>query len=207
MKYSINRIKQAIQSKSYAFFENGSYNLNIIGIRSAISRSNEFDDYIYVIYKDGAGSWICHEYKATTDPGKPYLLNPLAGTKGTAILVPDQYRGTYTIGIHGRSRPSVAYKALEQVKDMRYVRDNNRDSVIDSSLYSNPSNIFSANLKTNIHRASKNVIARFVEKHSAGCQVIQNPAEFDEFLALCEISSKKYGNRFTYTLLEEKDVV
>lgn len=204
MKYPIYKIKEVMQKKGYSFFENGTFNLNIIGVRSTVSESNSFDDLLYVIYKDNYGSWTAIENAITTDPGKPWLLNPLAGTGGTAVLVPGQYKGAYMVGIHGRSRPT-GYKALEQKSNMKYVRDKNRDSKVDHSLYSNPANIFEANLKTNIHRASANSILKYVEKYSAGCQVFQDPAAFNTFIALCDKAAGLYGNSFTYTLLEEKD--
>jgi hypothetical protein len=201
---TIIEYRKALHRKGYAFFESGQYNLNIIGVRSTNSESNEFDDLIAVIYRDKDDRWQIHQYPATTDPGKPWLLFPMH-RDGTAIVVPDQYRGVYQVGIHGRSHAGGGYKALEQVKVMRYVRDNNRDSVVDATLYSDPRNIFTANLRTNLHRASKWAIVRWVEKFSAGCQVIQNPAHFDQLVALCERAARTYGNRFTYTLLEEKD--
>lgn len=207
MKYSIAQIKDVMKKKGYKFFDTGILNLNIIGVRSMTSQSNEFDDLLYVIYRDSNGQQIQREFTITTDPGKPFLLNPLAGTGGTAILVPGQYPGAYMVGIHGRSRPSGGYKALEQRAPMKYVRDNNRNALIDFNLYSNPANIFVANLKTNIHRASQWSVVRFIEKYSAGCQVFRYPKSFDWFMDICEQSAKIYGNKFTYTLLEERDFI
>lgn len=206
MQYSLNNIRAVLDQKGYAFFDAGPYDMNIIGIRSNESKSNSFDDMLYLIYKDESYQWHIRHYPITTDPGKPWLLNPLPGTGGTAILVPDQYRKAYKIGIHGRSHASGGYVALEQIKPMRYVRDRNRDSVIDFKLYEDTKNIFVANIKTNIHRASKWAVARWVEVHSAGCQVFQNPAHFDQFLDLCKKQVKHgMGETFTYTLLEQRD--
>lgn len=202
MEITIKNIKRIFKEKGYRFFDNGDYNLNIIGIRSDESQSNQFDDYIVVIYKE-SGKEKIEIFPATTDPGKPWLLNPM-DKNGTAVIVPGQYLGAYTIGIHGRSHASGGYKALEQVKPMTYVRDNNKDSVINFELYNDKSKQFSANLKTNIHRASKWSIVRLVETYSAGCQVIQDPKDFDKLMALADKSAKKYGNSFTYTLLLQK---
>lgn len=198
-------IKDLFKIKGYSFFEKGLYNLNIVGVRSNTSESNKFDDFICVVYNDKEGQKL-KVYPATTDPGKPWLLAPMVST-GTAILVPGQYRGAYKIGIHGRTHASGGYTALEQVKPMNYVRDNNKDDKIDHSLYINKSNIFSANLKTNLHRASKWSIVRLVEKYSAGCQVIQDPKDFDELISLCRKSSNIYSNSFTYTLVLQKDLL
>jgi len=44
-----------------------------------------------------------------------------------------------------------------------------------------------------------------VGKWSAGCQVLQDPDHFKFLLTLCDRASVKYGNKFSYTLLEEAD--
>lgn len=203
---SSKNIIKAIKGKGYKFFSKGSYNLNIIGIRSNDSQSDRFDDEIHVLFKDEKGE-ECHEvFPCTTDPGKHWLLNPM-NKKGTIIMVPGQYRGAYQIGIHGRSRGN-GYKALEQVKEMTYVRDNSKDSELDFKLYAdhNSDKFEISNAKTNIHRASKWKNLLNVGRYSAGCQVIQSPDLFNRLIVLCELQIKhNQGKSFTYTLLEEKD--
>ena len=50
----------------YAYFTNGAYNLNIIGIRTkGNSVTNEFDDYLVVIYKTTYGILTRKVYKIT----------------------------------------------------------------------------------------------------------------------------------------------
>ena len=44
----VDKIKEACKKKGYAFFENGDYNLNIVGIRSAYGKADKFDDNINV---------------------------------------------------------------------------------------------------------------------------------------------------------------
>ena len=95
------KIKLIFQRKKYAFFERGDYNLNIIGVRNKSGDASKFDDFINVIYKVN-DNWMWDSYSATTEPGPSILRKPLASVshKGTAILVPDQYRTTYQIGKH-----------------------------------------------------------------------------------------------------------
>lgn len=201
---SKKQVLQAYEAKNYRFFGYGYYNLNIFGIRSNTSRSNHFDDLIGVVFYDQDKTQQLLLFPATTDPGKYYLKNPLTPS-GTAILVPGQHLGAYTLGIHGRTWGG--YTALEQVKSMPYVRDKNRDEVIDFDLYRDKKNIFHANLKTNLHRASKYSIVRLIERYSAGCQVIQNPKDFDTLIALCKKQIEKgHGNAFTYTLFEQHEI-
>ena len=202
-------IKAAYDRKGYAFFEDGDFNLNIGGIRVQNSVSNHFDDVIFVAYKL-SGIKMLHCYNATTDPGKHWLLNPL-NVKGTAIMVPGQYRGAYKIGLHGKSSRLGPYKALEQVKPMKYVRDNNRDNILDFSLYRDPEkakvHVFWDNIKSNLHRASKWKIVQWVGMYSAACQVIQSPDDFRKLMQLCENGRSEWGNSFTYTLFETKEII
>jgi len=40
-----------------------------------------------------------------------------------------------------------------------------------------------------------------------GCQVFKKAADFEEFMKICRKSKDIHGNRFTYTLIETKDIV
>ena len=194
-----------LKNKGYAVFEQGDYNLNIIGIRSTNSKSDKFDDFICVLYKI-YGVWRLKVYNATTDPGKHWLLNP-SNPNGTIIMVPGQYRGAFEIGLHGISG-SYPYEALRQCKPIAYVRDNDKNLSLNFGLYKNRSNIFFELAFTNIHRTSAWKRILNIGRYSAGCQVIQDPNDFDEFMGLCHMQVKKsHGKTFTYTLIEEKDLL
>jgi len=199
-------IRDAYKKLGHRFFANGDYNLNIGGIRSENSTSDKFDDLVFAVYFIG-GKPHFHTWPATTDPGKHWLLNPFS-KDGTAILVPGQHPGAYKLGIHGRTG-KYPYKALEQVKPMSYVRDDNRDHILDFNLYRDPEllikHLFKAVIKSNIHRASKWRILQLIGRYSAGCQVLQSAADFDMLIYLAEKSAKTWGNSFTYTLFEERD--
>ena len=58
----------------------------------------------------------------------------------------------------------------------------------------------------NIHRANSHRASTVVGKWSAGCQVFQDPDHFLFLLSLCEKGKERFGNSFTYTLLEEGDL-
>lgn len=193
-------VKLRYETKGYKFFT-GAYDLNIFGIRSNTKKAGEFDDYVGVAYLDDSGCERLFFAKATTDPGSKYLLNPLH-TSGAAIMLLGQYRSAYKIGIHGRTWASGGYKALEQCNLIRYVRDNNKNNILGDEV----TVPFVDNLKTNIHRANKYKIIDRIGGYSAGCQVIQDPVQFDAFLALCDQQpSHGHGDKFTYTLFEEND--
>lgn len=203
--YNRASLQVVMAAKKYLFFQTGKFNLNIVGVRSTNSQSNSFDDHLLVAYLDNQFNWCFDQYPITTDPGKPWLLKPMDAA-GCAVMVPGQYIDVYAIGIHGHNKPKIRqYEALEQFGKINYVRDNNKDSIIDASLWNDPKNIFSAVLKTNIHRASRWSVIRAIETYSAGCQVFQDPADFERFMTTCR-TSRSYGHsRFTYTLLQEKD--
>ena len=194
--HKINRTDFAklFKSKGYVFFNKGEYNLNIIGIRKTGNLiTNGFDDYIVVIFKNKRG-WQKLYYPITTEPGNYYMYT-MPNKKGTAILVPGQYRSTYKIGKHQGK-----YKALVQIKPVKVYRDNNKDDIYDME----PETVETGVFGINIHKAGN--ASKQVDKWSAGCQVFANGDNFKAFMQLCEKAAKIYGNSFTYTLIDEKDL-
>lgn len=176
---------------NYTIFTDSSkpFNLNIVGVRKRIN-TNLFDDVLTVFWWDNLGfnqRW----YAITTDAGKTALNNPISES-GTAILVPNQYRGVYQIDLHQGK-----YKALCQKKVVEVYRDNNKDSLHDLR------HIEEGLFGINIHGASKSNTTSQVNNWSAGCQVFANWDDFQEFMNLCERASELWGNSFTYTLLNE----
>jgi hypothetical protein len=193
-----DKIVSAMKGKGYVVFEQDDkpYNLNIVGVRSENTQSNSFDDKLYVFwwYKGVLNTIV---FDITTDPGKYWLLNP-TNPNGTAILVEGQYRGVYQIGLHqGR------YEALVQRGLVRIYRDRNKDTaldMIDNTIQQG------RNFGINIHQAALNGDTVEVDKWSAGCQVFANSFDFEIFMNLCKRSARIFGNRFTYTLLNGKEL-
>ncbi|TDI83094.1 MAG: hypothetical protein E2O76_13375 [Caldithrix sp.] len=183
-----------MQGKGYRVFENRKgHDLNLVGIRTSSVDANTFNDWVtaFYIFND---DWNFFAFPATTDPGTFYRKEPL-NVKGTAVMKPGQYRGAYKIGKHKQ------YKALEQKKPMTVYRDANRDGRLDTAGMEEDT----GNYKTNIHRSNAHRPSVVVGKWSAGCQVLQDPDHFAFLLMLCERSKSKFGNSFTYSLLEEGD--
>jgi hypothetical protein len=87
------------------------------------------------------------------------------------------------------------YEAFCQVKPVTVYRDKNlndkaeENQTLDTGLFG-----------INIHRANEKSISTIIDKWSAGCQVLNNPADFKKILNLAK-ESKKFN--FTYTLLKE----
>jgi hypothetical protein len=196
-KYSVDYVKQVLESKGYAFFTNGVYNLNIIGIRNPNLVANSFDDTMVVIYKIG-GEWITKVYPITTDAGTYWLKNPMSN-KGTAILVPNQYRGVYSIDLHNNK-----YLALCQRNGkVEVYRDNDKDLILDMDSAKIEKGMFGIN----IHRSNPFSESLKVDKFSAGCQVFKRVKDFNEFMEICQKSKALWGNSFTYTLIKESDLL
>ena len=189
--------EKLFKKKGYAWFTKGNYNLNIVGVRSNNNNkvTNQYDDILIVDYNTGNGhKRVC--YTITTEPGKYYMQN-LGNPKGTAILVPGQYRGCWQIGLH-RGK----YKALCQKKPVKVYRDGNKDDKYDLK----PETIDTGIFGINIHRSNKTFTNNTVDKYSAGCQVFNNSNDFQAFIRLCEKQKELYGNSFTYTLINEEDL-
>jgi hypothetical protein len=187
-------IVAAMRARNYRVFENpDGHDLNLVGIRNSTSGANRFDDWLCVFYFFD-GIWNQFAFPATTDPGTYYRENPL-NVRGTAIMKPGQYRRAYQVGRHK------GYKALQQSGPITVFRDNNRDSELDVTGVDEQQGLHAVN----IHRASRVRASTRVDKWSAGCQVVQDPDHFDFLMTLCDRGAKKFGNSFTYTLLESDD--
>ena len=168
------------------------YELNIVGLRSANTKANRFDDEIHVFYKNKFGNWNYHVFKATTDPGTYWLKNPMQ-PQGTAILAQGQYVNAYQIGLHRGQ-----YPALVQQRSVTIIRDYDRNAILD--FYNGKKE--SGEYGINIHRAMLHGDTLKVDNWSAGCQVFENGEAFQFFMRLCERHRQLYGNAFTYTLID-----
>jgi len=194
------QIESTVKAKGYKWFENGNYNLNIVGVRNGETLNevtNKFDDCVTLSYKKD-GEWQFHCFEATTDPGKHWVDNIL-NEAGVAILKENQYRGSHKIGLHQGK-----YEALRQQKPVQVYRDNNLDECYDL----NEENIQEGIFGINIHRATKweGKKSTQIDKWSAGCQVIAANDDFRLFMEICNKSKDTWGNSFTYTLINSDDL-
>jgi hypothetical protein len=197
--YNLTKIRKSVISKGYKYFSGKNYDVNIIGVRRNGSNliTNTFDDLITVSYRDDEGKWNYEEYKVTTDPGKHWMNHPM-NTDGTAILVPGQYRSAYQIGKHQNR-----YMALVQRKPVKVYRDNDRDNEYDLD----PRTIQSGLFGINIHRSNPYTESYYVNKWSAGCQVFKRIKDYNQFMGIMQNAASFWGNGFTYTLLNHRDII
>jgi len=178
-KYTIEELKAQFQKHNYRWFD-----FHFVGIRSTANLPNQFDDLFGVIAGDKVEWFTC-----TTNPGTHWLKN-LLNPKGAALLKANQYVDTWQIGMHQGK-----YEAFCQAKPVDVFRDKNLDdkaeetAAIDRGLFG-----------INIHRANEKFASKLIDKWSAGCQVLNNPADFAKVLAAGKATKNKF---FTYTLLKE----
>lgn len=185
------RIKAVLRERGFVLYTKP-YQLNIVGLRSRSTTPNQFDDEIHVFYKTDKGDWNYHVFNATTDPGTFWLNNP-GYDQGTAILATGQYVNAYALGQHRG-----LYEALVQIKPVTVIRDYNRDAVLDFYNGTQQTGLFGIN----IHRAESSGTTKFINNYSAGCQVFQKAEDFAAFILLCKQQNQRYGNSFTYTLID-----
>ena len=195
MSYKREQIEQTVKSKGYVWFEGTKdFDVNIVGVRNSSTGdkvTNVFDDFLTVSYKEG-GEWKFQIWPATTDPGKKGVME-YHNASGVARLVPGQYRGSHTIGLHQGK-----YEALKQQKPVKVYRDKDKDMQYDENI------IQEGVFGINIHKAGAD--STYVENWSEGCQVFKKSADFDSFMKIMNKAATIHGKSFTYTLIESKDI-
>ena len=162
------------------------YDLNIVAVRAANPVPGQFDDWLSVSWRSGA-HWQDLVFSVTTDPGPYYRDHPLHPA-GAALLAAGQYRASHHIARHkGRyealcQRPGTALPVWRG-----------------GALHRDGTGL-------NIHRAAAAGTPSAVGRWSAGCIVLANADDFTVFMEVCRIAARIWGNAFTVTLLEERDL-
>jgi hypothetical protein len=192
---TLQQIIKTAESKGYTI-DRRPFKLNIIGVRNAKSTNQDtFDDQIAYFYYDSNGQLRGKVSVGTTDPSTYWLNNPM-NVKGAAILKSGEYKDAYAIGLHKGQ-----YTALVQVKPVTTIRDDDRNAMIN---YFAPTSTGLYGI--NIHRATLNKQNKSViGLDSAGCQVFRDVADYNEMIDLAKKSRERYGNKFSYILIDELD--
>jgi len=185
-------ILQRAKATGHVVFTRGTWNVNLIGVRTASRQANKFDDWIHAVFKDDSDSWVDLSFECTTDPGTYWLENP-GRREGTAILKAGQYRGAWKVGKHRGQYDALVQRGAK----VTVHRDADRDSTLELS----DESVYDGWFGINIHKAGND--STHVNKWSAGCQVIANELEFDIFMSIIRKSEALHGETFSYTLLED----
>lgn len=196
-----DQFKNALEKKGYVFFDGKkSFNLNIIGVRNGSHDPKKFDDILTVIYRDANNDWEVLTYEITTEPGPSILRKPI-NPDGTAILVPNQYRGVYKIGLHGGSYRHTAL--IQRGGKVEVWRDTNKNEKIEIDEHTL---VQEGMFGINIHRHASAAEREYVRGSSAGCQVFKDSRQWTQFLNICHKAADAFSNSFTYTLIEQEDL-
>jgi hypothetical protein len=192
MSANFNKILGFMKQRGYVVY-NEPYQLNIVGVRNSNGKPNVFDDRLYAFYKNENGQWIVNDWPITTDPGTYWLENPMSNL-GTAMLKEGQYVNAFKRGLHKGQ-----YTAVVEAAPVTVYRDYDRNAIFDIGQSTSV-----GNYGINIHRAGTS--SSEVDKWSAGCQVFQKSADFNEFMTMVDQSVARHGNQLTYTLIDERMV-
>lgn len=170
----------------------GSWNLNIIGVRSQQrdQSQDQFDDVLHLVFKDHFEKWVTLSFPISTDPGLYWLKH--GREAGTAILKAGQYKA-WKLGKHKGLYPAL----VQHVGQVTIYRDRNKDDFIDM----NEDTVIGGYYGINIHKSG--LYSENIGRYSAGCQVFKSELHFDIFMSFCQVYARLYQDEFTYTLLED----
>jgi hypothetical protein len=190
----IRTLLGVLKSKGYRIYSKP-YQLNIVGRRTDTTKANSFDDWIYIFYTNSDDDWEGYKAPATTDAGTYWLEKPMQ-SQGTALLKGGQYVDTYQIDKHRDKY----YAVTQRLKPVVVIRDYDRNNVLDFNNGREETGMFGIN----IHKANASGTTKTIDKYSAGCQVFANADDFNEFMEMAYKQKELYGNKFTYTLIDER---
>jgi len=216
----VNKIITGMQKKGYKIMTRP-YECNIVGIRRQYEGqkySNVFKDDLFLFFKtDNTDRWETYKFKISTMPGlysayeeggrlkvdktgkSPNVKHlPLMLKRGTppnnglGILMEAQYLNIYKIGEHGGA------PAMITLGEQMFYRDNSPGDIIK---YTGKGKGWAAMF---IHKGYDGGLT--VDNWSEGCQVFSAKEELNKFFSLCEEHKTRYGNKFHYTLMLERDL-
>lgn len=197
---SYDALRAHVLGLGHRFFE-GPWNPNLIGIRSKERRAGLWDDLLLLAYTDDDGAQVVSAHEGTTDPSDVWLQSEKRHRDGTLIVVPGQYRGCWGVGPQYLHRNT--YPCFKQVAPIAFVRDDNADDILDIEALIARGMEQRDVVGINGHRGSAHRAVPSVGLYSAGCQVWRHPSEFLQVLDFVQWTATRYGNRATYTLLDE----
>lgn len=196
-----DKIKQSVLTKGYKFFDTGNYNLNIVFERTSDVFTDFFTDKCHIAYREKNLPYVL-SVPCSTKAGFYYVNNPITyqGVTGVAVIMPKQYLGVYEFVDDYVTW--LNYPFFRQIKGMDYWRDFDKDTDLDKV---QPQ--INQNFGTHFHRGSNpSVTGYHIYNWSAGCLISEEPY-FKQVVELARKSVLIYGDKFSITVLEEKDML
>lgn len=208
MEITIDSLKKVFKTKGFKWREDRP---NIIGIRTNINVPDVFNDFLCVVYKEGATE-VLKTYLITTEPGVAHQ-KALLNAAGCAVIEPGNYPDAYSLGYHqgkdGKKvntktgAPYPVHRALVLTGHIMIKRDKDLDGIAGNSGTIMPGD----NTGCNIHGAIVGTKTEKVGAFSAGCQVHAIWKNKEEMCDIAEKFKKITNNKFDYTLILEKDLI
>lgn len=168
------------------FYKDNNYEIqkfNLFGIRDESGLKDDVINDILGFFTDKE-LFIC---PGTTDPGVYWTISSERNKKGTFHLLEGFHEKVWTFGKHkGYDAFVNDWKACKPTKGWRdanynFTRDAKDVVVCDY-------------FGVNFHRMHETLIAKVIGKYSAGCQVVQNPKDFQYILKQAQLSGVKVFN-------------
>lgn len=179
--------------------EDSHYDLFLFGVRHPNARLGQWDDVLGAIMRIEGVGWRYRLWPGTTDPGVDgdRKDDPRLHVDGTAILVPGQYRGCWTLGLH-RAGTSSEHEAFRQHRPMRFWRDHEQDGVRTTG-----GRVLSDTIGCNGHRPYKDGLGR-VGVASLACQVWQWQRDHAEAMGWAHLQQAAHPTwrSYSYTLFQ-----
>lgn len=162
----------------------------ILGVQSREDNYNKFDDKFYLF----KGNKFITVTSGTTNAGTTGLKNyDRYNSKGVAVIKTNEwYYDLWAFGYHKGKMP-----ALEQIKDILYYRDYNKNNKVEElgKLYKGRIGI---NFHTVLYQKNLSFIRRLIGGWSVGCQVVNSVSKYYKILGLV-----KKQKEISYCLIKE----
>jgi len=199
MKISIEFLKTLIAKKKYIWFEDKP---NIIAIRTALQVPDVFNDVFCIVYKEN-GIEKLYTATITTEPGVFYQKN-LLNKKGCWVMMPAQMIDAFSLGFH---QGKADHECLRSTGMIYGLREDDKDGIILNDKDAVATWVDGTTVGANVHGANKKTdLTTIVGQNSAGCQVHNRWSKKTEMVSICKAYKVYCKNKFTYTLIEEKDL-
>jgi hypothetical protein len=198
MNLDINVLKAVIAKKSYKWFDDQP---NIIAIRSNLNVSDIFNDILCIVYKKN-GVETLYTATITTEPGVTYQKK-LLNKDGCWVMMPAQMIDAYTIGLH---QSKADHRCLRSTGKIFGLRDNDLNGIAGDDTDAVAKWVDGTTVGANIHGSNKAGITKSIGPWSAGCQVHNDWKKKEEMMDIMDSYKSINSGKFTYTLIEEKDL-
>ena len=204
-------VKKAVLNQGFRWFS-APYSLNNVWERTSNVITNKFTDFRHICWLDDKGVEHILSLPATTKPGLyKSILEPVTvnGITGTAVIkFPQQVIGGWQF--RDTNKEFSHYPYFRQVKPADYLRDGDKDNMIDEPDCDDKDKYECPEVDDSIFGTHWHIMSRpgtygsgLVNNWSKGCCGQPEP-EYEKTLEITRKSAALYGNKFTGTFLKSE---